>query len=94
VTRDSVTHESTFCPERFGIVTVRAPTGMRKRSILRGGIRRSGECSDFVELARRMSIPTDVAIHEFMDLGTRPRAADREEASAAETAAGLVTIPG
>jgi hypothetical protein len=34
------------------------------------------ECGDFVELARRMSIPADIAIHEFIDLGTRPRPAN------------------
>jgi hypothetical protein len=39
-----------------------------------------------------MSIPKDIAIHEFMDLGTRSRPAGREPASDAAPAAGLVSI--
>jgi hypothetical protein len=65
---------------------------MRNRSVLRNGIGRWGECAEFVELARRMSIPADVAIHEFMDLGTRPRPTDHEPAPDAAQVARLVTI--
>lgn len=39
-----------------------------------------------------MSIPADVAIHEFMDLGTRSRPADRKPAPDAARVTGLVTI--
>ena len=53
---------------------------MRNRSTLGIGTRPGSECSDLVELARRMSLPADVAIHEFMDLGTRPRPGEREQA--------------
>ena len=59
---------------------------VRNRSVLRGFARRSRECSDFVELARRMSIPADIAIHEFMELGTRPAPQEREPAVPAELA--------
>jgi hypothetical protein len=65
---------------------------MRNRSVLRSGARRRGGCSEFVELARRMSIPADVAIHEFMDLAPRPRSIDHDDAP--EPAAALVTING
>jgi hypothetical protein len=41
----------------------------------------TGEWSDFVELARRMSVPADVAIHEFMDRGMRLGPAAREAAA-------------
>jgi hypothetical protein len=53
--------------------------------------RRQGECSDFVELARRMSIPTDVTIHEFIDLGTRPRPVAHD---APRAEAGLAAVKG
>jgi hypothetical protein len=62
---------------------------MRNGSIARGFARRTGECSDFVELARRMSIPADVAIHEFMELGTRtaPDHGDQREPDPGDFAA-------
>lgn len=63
---------------------------MRNGSMFRGFARRSGECSDFVELAKRMSIPADVAIHEFMELGTHTRPDDR--ARPAATRVELATI--
>ena len=53
---------------------------MRNRPTLGTGTRPGSECSDLVELARRMNIPAAVAIHEFMDLGTRSRPGDREQA--------------
>jgi hypothetical protein len=55
--------------------------------MLRGFARRSDECSDFIELARRMSIPADIAMHEFMELGTRVRPDDPEPAAPVELAA-------
>jgi hypothetical protein len=66
---------------------------VRNRPVPREFSRRPGECSEFLALARRMSIPADVAIHEFMELGTRgprPDLDDRDDDVAAE----LATVDG
>jgi hypothetical protein len=65
---------------------------MRNSSVLGSGIRTTGEWSDFVELARRMSVPADVAIREFMDRGMRLGPTGRD--ATPEAAAGPAVIDG
>ena len=65
---------------------------MRNSSVLGNGTRPTGEWSDFVELARRMSVPTDVAIHEFIGRGMHPGPTGREPSR--EAAAELAALDG
>jgi hypothetical protein len=57
--------------------------------MLRSGDHRRGECSAFVELARRMSVPAEVAIREYLGFaGKRPL--DDAAGSPPDTAESLV----
>ena len=59
---------------RTGRKCVNAPAGTRPAKPRRT----RAECADFVDLARRMSIPDDHAIRQFVDVSMGLAAAERD----------------